>query len=57
MIAACGLGIYSDYAEAARAMVRTEHIYEPIAEEVVFYEDKFREFDKLWKALEMYYAN
>ena len=55
MIAACGLGIYGDYAEAAEALVRTEHIYEPLPEETSFYREKFSEFDRLWRALELYY--
>lgn len=55
MIAACGLGIYGDYAEAAEALVRTEHIYEPLPEETSFYWEKFSEFDRLWRALELYY--
>lgn len=57
MIAACGLGIYKDYTEAAKAMVHTEQVYEPIPEEVAFYQEKFERFDKMWKAMQQYYQD
>ena len=55
MIAACGLGIYRDYTEAAAAMVRTAHIYEPVKEEEVYYNQKFQKYDEMWKNLQRYY--
>lgn len=55
MIAACGLGLYRDYAEAARMMVHTEHIYEPDPEETAFYDAKYGEYEKLWGCMQQYY--
>ena len=57
MIAACGLGIYDSYEQAAEQMVHTEHIYEPVPEERVFYQEKFEAYDKLWKFMQMYYES
>lgn len=57
MIAACGLGIYKDYTEAAEAMVHTEKVYSPISEETEFYEEKFARFDKMWSLMQQYYEN
>lgn len=55
MIAACGLGIYRDYEEAAKAMVRTECIYQPNSEETEFYDEKFAKYDKMWSLMQTYY--
>lgn len=57
MIAACGLGIYQNYTEAAKAMVHTEHIYEPQQEEMQYYDRKFQKFDKMWSYMQRYYEN
>lgn len=56
MIAACGLGIYKDYEEAARAMVHVQGNYEPIAEEVEYYHEKFAKYDKMWSLMQAYYT-
>lgn len=55
MIAACGLGIYKDYEEAAKTMVHTEYIYEPLPEETEFYDEKFAKYDKMWSLMQRYY--
>lgn len=57
MIAACGLGIYKDYTEAAKAMVHTEQVYEPNPENVAFYAEKFARFDKMWSCMQQYYQD
>ena len=55
-IAACGAGIYASYADAARAMVHTETVYEPIPREVAAYGQKFRNFVRMWEHIQTYYA-
>lgn len=57
MIAACGLGLYDNYEQAAEQMVHTEHIYEPDAEERAFYQEKFEVYDKFWNFMQMYYES
>lgn len=44
MIAARGLGIFQNYEEAAKAMVHTEQVYEPVHEDMVFYDRKFERY-------------
>lgn len=56
MIAAHSLGIYKSYSEAAKEMVNHACTYEPLAEEIKFYEEKFQRFDKIWKLIEKYYS-
>ncbi len=56
MIAAHNLGIYKSYHEAAREMVKKAGTYEPVAEEVIFYNKKFCCFDKMWNLMEKYYS-
>lgn len=56
IIAACGLGMHGDYKEAAEKMTGKMCVYEPIGEEVLFYEEKFQQFDKMWKIIEGYYS-
>lgn len=55
MIAACGLGIYKNYSDAAKRMVHKESIYEPIVEEMNYYDEKFIEYDKMWTLMQKYY--
>ena len=57
MIALCGLGIYQDYEQAAKAMVYTEQVYQPIPEEVEFYREKFAKYDKMWTMMQEYYKS
>ena len=57
MIAACGIGIYQNYEQAAKSMVYTEHVYEPQLDEVEFYNDKFCEYYKMWTAMREYYTS
>ena len=57
MIALCGLGIYKEYEEAAKAMVHTECIYGPIPEEMDFYREKFAKFDRMWSLMQKYYED
>ena len=53
VIAACGAGFYKTYEDAARAMVHVEKVFEP--QDTAWYEEKFQNFDKMWKCLEQYY--
>jgi len=55
MIAACGLGIYKDYEDAAKNMVHVEYVYEPISEEMDFYDEKFAKYDRMWSLMQQYY--
>lgn len=55
VIAACGVGLYPSYEEAAKAMVHVEKVFTPIPENVVWYKEKFQNFDRMWKCLEQYY--
>ncbi len=55
MIAACGLGFVEDYNQAAETMVHVEKVYEPRNKEVLFYNDKFAEYDKMWSLMQKYY--
>lgn len=55
MIAACGLGIYNDYKQAADAMVHTERIYEPLKEEMDFYDQKYEKYVYFWDCMKKYY--
>ena len=56
-IAACGAGIYESYSAAAAAMVHTEAVYEPIPEEVAYYDEKFRRYDAMWQHMRAYYES
>lgn len=55
MIAACGLGIYKTYQEAAQKMVQIQKVYEPDPEESLYYERKFQKYTKLWSYMQRYY--
>lgn len=55
MIAACGLGIYDGYKQAADAMVHTERIYEPLKEEMNFYNRKYENYVCFWDCMKKYY--
>ena len=54
VIAACGAGFYKTYEEAAKAMVHVEKVFEP--RDTAWYEEKFKNFDKMWKCMEKYYS-
>ncbi len=54
-IAACGVGFFSNYQEAANAMVSLDRVFEPDPEDQKWYHDKFAEYDRLWKLFEKYY--
>lgn len=53
VIAACGIGFYDSYEEAAKAMVHPEKVFEP--QDTVWYEEKFQNFDRMWQCLRQYY--
>ena len=55
VIAACGVGFFSNYEEAVKAMVHTEHLYEPVPEEAAFYREKFERYDRMWESMQAYY--
>lgn len=55
MIAACGAGFFRDYAEAAKAIVAVENIYQPIPSEEAYYREKYEKFNALWSAFGSYY--
>ena len=55
MIAACQLGFYKDYHEAAKSMAHVEHRFEPIVEETKFYVEKFERFLEMWGLIQEYY--
>lgn len=55
MIAACRLGVYKDYHEAAEHMVHVGHRFEPIPEETEFYEEKYGQFLRMWENVRKYY--
>ena len=57
MIAACGLGIYKNYTEAAEAMVHTQQIYEADVEETAYYDWKFQKYNDMWDNIMKYYKN
>lgn len=54
-IAACGAGIYADYSAAAAAMVHTETVYNPIAEQAAYYQQKFESYAGMWDHIQAYY--
>lgn len=54
-IALKGAGLYPDYGAAARAMVQPVGTYEPQAEDRVYYDQKFRKFDRMWRCMEQFY--
>lgn len=54
-IAACGCGIFRDYTEAAQKMVRADKTYAPNAEDVAYYDVKFRNYDRMWQKMRNYY--
>ncbi|MCI8526267.1 MAG: hypothetical protein HFF17_10175 [Oscillospiraceae bacterium] len=54
-IAACGAGWFGSYADAARAMVHPEKLYEPIPEESAWYKEKFRRCARMWDHMQAYY--
>lgn len=56
-IAACGVGIYADYSEAAGAMVHVENVYTPIAGQVEKYQQKFQNFVSMWDHMQNYYCD
>ena len=47
MIAACGLGWYDGYETAAKTITHVEHVYEPIPENLPYYEKKYTKFRKM----------
>lgn len=55
MIAACGAGVFDSYQSAAKSIVAVEQIYEPIDEEIIYYNNKFEKFYDLYKFLSQYY--
>ena len=55
MIAACGLGVYRDYGQAAKAMVHVDRVYEPTKEEVAFYDEKYQKYMHFWDCMKKYY--
>ena len=55
MIAGCGAGLFSDFAEAAEKIVSVENVFYPIKDEICYYQEKFDKFDRLWSALSTYY--
>lgn len=55
MIAGCGAGLFSDFAEAAEKIVSVENVFYPIEDEKCYYQEKFDKFDRLWSALSTYY--
>lgn len=54
-IAACGAGFYPDYKSASDAMISLDRVFEPEPDDQKWYDDKFIEFDRLWKHFEEYY--
>lgn len=55
VIAACGCGIYDSYDKAAKAMVRADKVYLPKAEDVAYYDVKFRNYVRMWDCMRKYY--
>ena len=55
MIAACGAGFFRSFREAADAIVSVEQVFTPISEEQTYYNEKFRNFDRLWQCLSQFY--
>jgi xylulokinase len=55
IIAAHGLGWYRSYEEAARAVTRVEHIYEPNDESRDYYEQKYRRYCEMWGFIQKFY--
>jgi len=53
VIAAKSIGLYESYEEAARAMVHPETVFSP--GDTAWYEEKFRNFDRMWTCLRQYY--
>lgn len=43
-------GIYADYAQAARAMVKTDCVFEPDASKVQIYVEKYRAYSRMYDA-------
>ena len=57
VIAACGAGIYGSYTDAAKAMVHMETVYQPIAEESAYYQEKFQNYARMWEHMQAYYLD
>jgi len=55
VIAAVSGGLYTSYEEAARAMVHVEKVYTPKAEDAAYYDEKFRNYDRMWQCMRKYY--
>ena len=55
MIAACGAGFFRDFREAADAVVSVEQVFTPIPEEQSLYDEKFRQYDRLWQYMSQFY--
>lgn len=55
IIAACGLGVYRDYQEAAEGMVHTKCVDEPETEEMAFYDRKYERYLRFWDCMKGYY--
>ena len=51
MVAAVGVGIYKDFEEAEKHMVKIRRRYEPNPENVKRYEDAFRTWQQIYKSL------
>ena len=55
VIAACGCGIYGSYQEAAAAMIHVDKVYTPKQEDVDYYDEKFRNYHRMWQCMRKYY--
>ena len=55
MIAACGLGWYDGYEDAAKAVTHVERVYEPKEENLQYYEEKYAKFQSMWDCMQKYY--
>lgn len=51
MLAAVGAGIYKDYDEASKAMVKIKKVYEPNPKNVALYEDAFKVWQQIYQDL------
>lgn len=55
VIAACGSGIYRDFEEACSTMVKRKAVVVPNEQDVLWYNEKFNRYNRMWSHLSSYY--
>ncbi len=55
IIAGCGVGLFRDYEQASKIILRKERVFKPDAKDLEYYDKKFFEYDGIWKNLSKCY--